>query len=121
MPCILKADRYESVNNMHVSLGLNLLNDRHKIKMALECHKHVYQTESSLSSFFTKKSVRRQTRHSNTMLVDKTRTDFGRRAFSIRGPDYWNKLLDNVTQIENFNKFKSEIMRTFALYVNHPM
>ena len=118
---ILRADRYESVNNMHTTLKLKHLDERRSIKMALECPKYVYQAESSLTSFFKKKNTGRQTRHSNSMLVDKTRTDFGRRAFSIRGPDYWNKLLENITQINNFNKFKSSVMRTFATLVDHPM
>ena len=87
--------------------------------MALECHKNVHQIQSGLSILFKRKAGGRVTRQSNNMIVDRTRTDFGCRPFSIRGPDYWNKLLENLTQIENFNKFKSEIMGAFALFVDH--
>ena len=75
-----------------------MLGDRRNIKMAVECHKHVYQSDSSLSCFFKQKTSGRFTRHSNNMIIDKTKTDFGCRAFSIRGPDFWNKLLENLPE-----------------------
>ena len=105
---------------MHKTLGLKYLVERRDIKMALECHKHVYQAKSSLAGFFKRKNPGRQTRRSNSIQIGKTRTELGKRAFSIRGPLFWNKLMDNLTQKDDFNKFKAEVMRTFALFVDHP-
>jgi len=51
--------------------------------------------------------------------VKRTRTQFGRKAFSVAGPDIWNSLLPQIRLTENFLTFKKKLKthlfdRTFS-------
>ena len=54
------------------------------------------------------------------MNVDNVRTLTGRKAYSYRGPSFWNTLDENAKQIENKNTFKKHIIEIICRDVNHP-
>ena len=97
---------------MHKRLNLLTLEERQSIKMACECHKHVY-SGASLSKFFVEKAIVRQTRHTSKFKVPCKTTEIERRACSYRGPYCWNLISDNITNPSNFTSFKTTFMKLF--------
>jgi hypothetical protein len=43
---------------------------------------------------------------SGHLIVPKTRTDLGKRAFAVAGPTAWNRLPSTITSVSNINSFK---------------
>ncbi len=85
---------------MHNDLNILKLNDRRKLHLSMECHKSINNSSNSLSMYF-KLMVTRATRAGeNKMELPNLRTNMGRRAFSFRGPDHWDKL---PADIKKFN------------------
>ncbi len=121
---ILRADKYTSVNEMHQELNLPTLRQRRMIHMAVECHNNIFNPESGLQSMFTQQDSERtrRTRSTNTnkMVIPKVKTMAGRKAFSYRGPHFWNNLDEESRQIENKNGFKKHISKEICRDVNHP-
>jgi len=61
-------------------------------------------------TFYNSDTAVRRLRSSTTRaaVVKRTRTQFGRRAFSVAGPDIWNSLPSEVRLTENFATFKKK-------------
>ena len=56
------------------------------------------------------------------MIVPKVRTEKGRNAIILRGPNHWNLLENDVKTIENFNFFRRTILpKVSEIYDNHPI
>ena len=124
---ILLAGRYTSVVDMHRSLKLELLQDRRNVHMALECHKNIYfENQSSLAHFYVPVvevhgTIR--TRHSDNkfMSVPRTKTVVGAKAYSVRGPNFWNSIVKELRIIESFSIFKSMVSDSATvMFENHP-
>ncbi len=55
------------------------------------------------------------------MKVPKSRTNFGKRAFSIRGPTHWNSIPKELRLVQNFNSFQRQIAEKLRQqFENHP-
>ncbi len=124
---ILQAGKYTSVIDMHRSLKLNLLHDRRNVHMALECHKSIYfQGHSSLAHFYVpimpvNTNIRTRLMETKGMTVPRTRTNVGSRAYSVRGPKFWNSLKCEHRLIESFTTFKTTISNSAeTMFENHP-
>ena len=121
---ILRADNTTSTNILHRELSLPPLQQRRKIHMAMECHNNVYNNEAGLHKFFTQIDTNRvrSTRSENTkrVKVANVRSVVGRKAFSFRGPDFWNSVESDIRLIENKNGFKKHISKLIVRDVNHP-
>ncbi len=57
---------------------------------------------------------------SNYMLVPDIRSHTGRKAYSYRGPAYWNTLDVESRMIENKANFKTHITKEVCRDVSHP-
>ena len=121
---IFRADIYTSVTVMHQELKLPTLRQRRTIHMAIECHNNIYNKESGLYSMFKQLDntrVRRtRTTETNTMCIPRINSVVGRKAFSYRGPHFWNNLTSESRQIESKNSFKTHISKETCRNVNHP-
>ncbi len=121
---ILKADNLTSTKVLHQNLNLPTLKQRRAIHMAMECHNNIFNEEAGLHSFFEKidSTRRRTTRMENTncMKTANIRSVVGRKAFSFRGPDFWNKLELDLRLITSKNGFKQHISKVVCRDVNHP-
>ena len=121
---ILKADNYASIKMLHEELQLPLLSERRTIHMAMECFSGVHNTESGLHYMFKPQdeTCARATRSTRTNLVEvvNIRAVTGRRAFSFRGPNFWNKLEADSRTITDKPAFKTHISKVVCRDVNHP-
>ncbi len=124
---ILLAGRYTSVKDMHCSLKLEMLNDRRNVHMALECHKNIYfEGQASLAHFYipvmeVHGGIRTRHADSKFMTVPRTRTATGAKAYSVRGPSFWNSLLKDLRIIESYTSFRSSISSCAkVMFENHP-
>ena len=124
---ILQAGKYTSIIDMHRSLKLNLLHDRRNIHMALECHKSIYfQGQSSLAHFYVpimplNTNIRTRLLETKGMTVPRTRTLVGSKAYSVRGPNFWNSLRCDLRLIDSYNSFRSVISSSAeTMFENHP-
>ena len=68
-----------------------------------------------LVTFNVSISERRQLRSSTaaSAVVLPTTTQFGRRAFSVRGPDIWNSLLANIRLTDSHGAFRRALKTHF--------
>ena len=86
--------------------------------MALQCQKSIYfEGQSSLAHFYVPinqvhTNIQTRQTESNCMVVPHTRTAVGSKAFSVRGPSFWNSLLRDLRLNESFNSFKSIISKS---------
>ena len=121
---ILKADRYASVTEMHTCLNLMTLQERRAVHMATECHRNIYNREAGLHNVFQDVDENRvratRSEHTCKMKVPDVKTVTGRKAFSYRGPCFWNGLDDDTRIIENKATFKNHINKALCRGVNHP-
>ena len=86
----------------------------------MECHKSINNKTHSLFKYF-KPIVTRTTRAGeNKIALPKLRTNMGRRVFSFRDPDHWDKLPADIKKIESSTAFKSEYSKRFFRDENHP-
>ena len=104
---ILFAESRESTQEMHSTLGLLYIHKHGNLHLCIQLHKNVYCDETkSLCQFFVPliNITSRYTRGtvSKCMQVAKLRRDLGRKAFSCQGPSQWNKLPNDLRQIEKF-------------------
>jgi len=69
---------------------------------------------SGLVMFASADSIVRQLRSSTTRAagVKRSRTQFGRRAFSVVGPDIWNSLAANIRTIDSRPAFRRALNKT---------
>ncbi len=123
---ILKADRRESTVAMHKTLKFLKLDKHRDTHLANLCHKNIYVEGSKpLSKYFIRvlEGNRRITRHANemNMIVPRINSHTGRKAISYRGPYTWNFLDSDSKLNENFNSFKSAVLKwAFEELDNHP-
>ncbi len=121
---ILKADNYTSIKSLHEELQLPYLSDRRKIHMAMECFTALHNDESGLHYMFKPVDAQceRETRSTRTNRVEisNVRTVTGRKAFSFRGPNFWNKLESDARTISDKPAFKTHISKVVCRDVNHP-
>ena len=121
---ILRADIYTSVTEMHQELKLPTLKQRRTIHMAIECHNNIFNKASGLHNMFKTldetRTRRTRATDTNTMCVPNVRSMVGRKAFSYRGPRFWNNLSNEFRLIENKNSFKTHISKETCRDVNHP-
>ncbi len=109
---------------MHKELNIMTLKDRRNLHMSVECHRNINNEYASLRNFFTPMSniATRTTRmtEANNMYIPNTVTQTGRKAFSFRGPNHWNKLNDCHKKIEKLKPFKNQLEKELLRDVNHP-
>ena len=107
---------------MHKELNLMTLKERRDYHLSVECHKNVNNEFAALHSFFVPQSTIavRSTRgtEANQMSIPKLVTQTGRKAFSFRGPDHWNRLNASLRKIDKLNPFKNELLKEFMRDVN---
>ena len=121
---ILRADIDTPIVQLHSELELPTLKQRRQIHMAMECHSSVVNEESGLHKLFVPldKDRIRTTRseNQNLMNVANIKTVNGRKAFSYRGPHFWNILDNEARKIETKSNFKIHITKLICRDVNHP-
>ena len=86
----------------------------------MECHKSINNPSNSLSRYFKAMVTRTTKSGENKMALPNLRTNQGRRAFSFRGPDHWDKLPADIKNIESLAVFKTEYVKRFNRDENHP-
>ena len=111
---------------LHSRCNLLLLTERRNIHMAIECHKNIYfDNQASLASFYVPvvRVVGARTRllDSMKMVVPRVKTAAGNKAYSVRGPKFWNSLKVEFRILESFSLFKSRISASAKdMFENHP-
>ena len=120
--CILKCDKRRSVVSMHNELKILTLSQCRDLNLAVECFKQATIVESSLNNMFVPQVRARATRRGDKLKVEVPRvfSEVGRRAFSYRGPVFWNDISDELKQKDNKNTFKSAYLKAILRDVNHP-
>ncbi len=120
---ILRADIDTSIVNLHKELEIPTLKQRRQIHMAMECFNNSKNEEADLHKMYI--LIDRDRMHStrsenqNLMLVANIKSVNGRKAFSYRGPHFWNTLDNDIRQIENKSSFKTHITKVICRDVNH--
>ena len=120
--CILKCSKRTSITSMHDELKILTLAQRRELNMAVECYKQATIDDSSLHHMFQKATRTRVTRHGNSNMMDIPRiaSDLGRKAFSYRGPVFWNGMGNDLKSQSNKNTFKNAYLKKLLRDVNHP-
>ena len=93
------------------------------LNTAMDCYTHVRNQNSSLSHMFVKPEAVRQTQRSNedNVQVPDIRSNDGRKAYSHRGPVFWNKIDNAIKSIQSKNCFKTQYTKFLLRDVNHPV
>ena len=93
------------------------------LNTAMDCYTHVSDQYSSLHHMFVKLEAVRRTRRSNeeNVQVPDIRSSLGRKAYSYRGPVFWNGIDNNIKLIQSKNSFKTEYTKFLLRDVNHPV
>ncbi len=78
--------------------------------------------DSLLHYMFTPQARARVTRRGEKQKVNvpDVKSELGRKAFSYRGPVFWNDISDDMKQKENRNIFKSAYLKYILRDVSHP-
>ena len=109
---------------MHKELNIMTLKERRDYHLSVECHKNIHNEFAALKMFFTPIAATnvRSTRgtEANKMCVPNLVTQTGRKAFSYRGPNHWNKLDSKLTKLMTLNPFKNALLKDVLRDVNHP-
>ena len=95
------------------------LSQRRELHLSVDCYKHVNNDESSLHQLFKAKATR-HTRAGEQMEIPNLRTNFGRNAYSYKGPKHWNRIPPHIKSSKSVNVFKSEYLKLLLRDVNHP-
>ena len=104
----------------HKELNILNLQDRRDLHTSMECCKSVNDNNYSLASYF-KPIATRTTRAGETrMALPSLKTSIGKKAFSYRGPDHWDKLPAIVKSAQSVNTFKSSYLKNLFHNENHP-
>ena len=90
---------------MHNDLKILTLTERRELNIAIECYKQATIVDSSLHYMFVKLEQTRPTRRGDSNKVKTPRVDseIGRKAFSYRGPVFWNSIANDLKSQENRN------------------
>lgn len=121
---ILQADIDIPIMSMHEELDLPTLHQRRQIHTAMDCFNNIKNDEAGLHSMFIPidedrvRSTRSENR--NMMRVPDVRSVTGRKAYSYRGPSFWNTLENESRTITTKTTFKTHITKLFCRDVNHP-
>ena len=121
---ILQVDKHTHIDYMHKELNIMTLKERREFHMSVECHKNIYNEHAALKGFFIPLSevAIRTTRmtEANNMSIPNIVTQTGRKAFSFRGPNHWNKLDDSLKKVDKLKQFKNQLQKEILRDVNHP-
>ncbi len=123
MRVILRTDKRASIRNMHNTSKILTLDQHRMLNTAMDCYTHVRNQNSSFSHMFVKPEAVRQTRRSNedNVQVPDIRSDVGCRAYSYRGPVFWNGIDNDIKSIQTKNSFKTQYIKYLLRDVNHPV
>ncbi len=116
---VLRCSKREPRDNMHKELGLLKLNERRELHLSMDCHKAVH-TNNSMTRYFNVGAARTTRSGETRILIPNYKTNMGRRAFSFRGPNHWDKLPAQLKCKTTPDSFKSEYKKLFCRYENHP-
>ena len=88
----------------------------------MDCFNNITNEEAGLHHMYNEMNRVRITRTSGTktMEVPNIRSCVGRKAYSYKGPSFWNTLNAETRCIEEKEKFKQHINKITCLDVNHP-
>jgi len=110
---VVKAPKYSSISSILQALHWLPLQARIEYKISIMTWKALsnlapcYIVELLLP-YRANRSLR--SNDSNLLVIPRTRTNFGERAFSIAAPKIWNSLPPNIRQLEqSFDSFKSSL------------
>ena len=121
---VLGADIETPIVRLHSELELPPLKQRRQIHMAMKCHDNIFNDEAGLHKMFITIDEHRawptRSENQNLMTVANIRMVNGRKAFSYRGPYFWNTLDNEVRKIEAKNSYKTHITKLICQDVNHP-
>ena len=120
---LLGADKDTSVKQMHQQLELPTLHQRRMYHQAVDCFNNVNNEEAGLNKYYKTNDTReRTTRSTGTkyMGVPNLRTCVGRKAYSYRGPTFWNNLGADSRLMTDKEQFKRHINKVLCRDVNHP-
>ncbi len=119
---MLQVDKWTSISYIHKELNLLPLDKRRDLHRAQDCFKHVNDSTSSLAYMFIPWVTGRPTRRgqSKIMNIPDLRTGSGCKAYSFKGPVFWNGLPKDAHIIENKNEFKTKLNKLLMLDENHP-
>ena len=116
---MLSCNSRTPIIEMHQTLDLLTLNERCKLHLSLDYFIHINNPDSSLHKY-VKFQTGRVTRTGDMCLeLPNLKTNFGRSAFSYRGPDYWMKLPDDIKGITSRPCFKRACINKMRDQ-NHP-
>ena len=117
------ADNDASIKQMHDDLEMLTLQQRRQLHLAMECFTNINNPDAGLCHIFQSVDDRsRRTRTTGTkyMKVPNIRSALGRKAYSYRGPSFWNGLDTETRGIDNKDAFKHHISKAICRDVNHP-
>ena len=121
---ILGADKYTNIKQMHKELEILTLDQCRKLHQSMECFTNINNPEAGLNYIFQRADDDRirSTRSTGTkcMKVPNIRSTIGRKAYSYRGPCFWNNLDIESRSIEKKEPFKRHISKALCRDVNHP-
>ncbi len=120
--CILKCNKRTPIKRMHDELKILTLDQRRELNRAIQCYKEVNEPSSGLNYMFVPVEIARSTRRSNAKKVKVPRVDqeCGRKAFSYRGPVFWNNLDTELKNKESKEAFRQAYIRELLRDQNHP-
>ena len=121
---ILQADIDTPTVMLHKELNLPTMKQRRHIHMAMECFNNIKNEEAGLHKMFKPIYITRirttRSENQNLMNVANTRSVNGRKAFSYRGPHFWNNIENDARLLETKGSFKAHITKLICRDVNHP-
>ena len=108
-----------------MTANITLLN-KLQLHLCFQLHENIYvDGTSSLSKYFVPivRATGQRTRGGvgKCMVVEKLKTDTGRKAISYQGPNFWNSLPWELRQLENVDEFKKAVStQIHDLFGDHP-
>ena len=113
---ILMLNREAHIFEMHNVLNRQYLSDRRYLHYTTDCHKAVYQSDVyCMGKFMVPVShvMPRTTRsgQQQVLMVPCRRTNLGQRAYSYKGPFFWNSIPTDIRGEENLLHFKSLVVK----------
>ncbi len=100
------------IDIIHNELNIPKLRERRLIHLAIDCNSSIHNIEAGLNKFFrpideTRVRTTRITQ-TNVMNVENNRSVHVRRAYSFRGPNFWNSIDNNRLLINRSSKVISQ-------------
>ena len=107
---------------MHDELKVLTLEQQRNLNRAVQCYKEVHEPASGLNYMSEQVDTAQQTRCRNAKNVKVPRVDqvCGRKAFSYRGPVFWNDLDIELKNKESKEAFQQAYIKELLRDQNHP-